>query len=909
MGYNQIPDKSDSEDKPAQLVIYGKDDHFKEATKSCNSLESLTLDEVTDIREEYGWNEFVSKQPHVALKLIEAFKDPLIMMLLASAVISVATQQYDDAISITVAVIIVTLVGFIQEYRSEKSLEALNNLVPPIAHCVRNGMKQDLLARELVPGDIVEIGLGDRVPADVRLLQCTGLELDESSFTGETTPCRKQSDPVVANKGELAELTNIAFMGTLVCNGHGRGVVIGTGYNTQFGEIFTLMESEETPKTPLQKNMDKLGKHLSLMSFAIIGMILLVGFLQGQPFQQMLNIGVSLAVAAIPEGLPIVVTVTLALGVIRMSKKKAIVRKLPSVETLGCVNVLCVDKTGTLTKNEMTVTEVTTSSDNTYKLSGTGYFESGQLFLNEKVLTRCPEDLAVIAKIGYLCNNSQITDREMFGNPTDGALLALSQKLNIAIEDTARLEELPFTHERKWMGVKCVSKSTSDSGIYYVKGATENVLKVCSHILIDGALQLLNAESKDAIINVVQEKEDRGMRTLSLCYGGTMNSLVYVGNVGIVDPLRNEVPDTIHELHANSINIKMITGDSKNIAISIGQKLDIYRGSDTALSGDMIDGMSTEQLSDAIKSVSIVYRSTPRHKMKVIKALQSNGLIVAMTGDGVNDAVALKCADIGIAMGKGTDVCKEAAEMVLGNDDMSAIVEAVREGKNIFLNIKNFVRFQLSTSVSALMMIAITTFWNIPSPLNPMQILWINIIMDGPPAQSLGVEPMDSGVVNSPPRLPKKQVVDLYMLARVCVSAAVIISGTLWVYKNEMVDGQVTARDTTMTFTCFIFFDMFNALSCRSLTKSILQINLFGNTTFLFAISASILSLFGLIYVPFLQTIFQTEALAFDDIIMLVCLSSSVLIVDEVFKLLLRVFGGDKKLTANTSEDTKHLIP
>ncbi|KAL5263253.1 hypothetical protein ACHWQZ_G008588 [Mnemiopsis leidyi] len=857
----------------------------------------------------HGANDFGEKEEEsLFFKYLSGFKDPLIMMLLASAVISIATQQYDDALSITVAVIIVTLVGFIQEYRSEKSLEALNNLVPPIAHCVRNGMKQDLLARELVPGDIVEIGLGDRVPADIRILQCSGLELDESSFTGETVPCQKQSEPVLACKGELSELTNIAFMGTLVCNGNGRGVVIGTGYNTQFGEIFTLMESEETPKTPLQKNMDKLGKHLSLISFFVIGIILLVGFLKGQPFQEMLTIGVSLAVAAIPEGLPIVVTVTLALGVIRMSKKKAIVRKLPSVETLGCVNVLCVDKTGTLTKNEMTVTEVTTSSDNDYKLSGTGYFESGQLFLNGQVLTRCPEDLAVLGKIGYLCNNSQITDREMFGNPTDGALLVLSKKLNLSIEETARLEELPFTHERKWMGVKCVSKSTNDNGIYYVKGATENVLKICSHMLVDGTLRALTLSDKDKILDRVAEKEDRGMRTLSLCYGGKMNSLVYVGNVGIVDPLRNEVPATIRDLHANSVTVKMITGDSKNIALSIGHSLNIHRDCDTALSGDMIDGMTSEQLADVINSVSVIYRSTPRHKMKVIKALQANGLIVAMTGDGVNDAVALKCADIGIAMGKGTDVCKEAAEMVLANDDMSAILEAVREGKNIFLNIKNFVRFQLSTSVSALMMIALTTFWNIPSPLNPMQILWINIIMDGPPAQSLGVEPIDSSLANSPPRPPKKQVVDRYMLIRVCLSAAVIISGTLWVYKNEMVDGQVTARDTTMTFTCFIFFDMFNALSCRSLTKSVLQINIFGNTTFLFAISASILSLFGLIYVPFLQTIFQTEALAFNDILTLICLSSTVLIVDECFKLFLRAIAcvDDNK---SNSEDAKSLIP
>eukprot|EP00116_Pleurobrachia_bachei_P001252 sb/3461514/ len=848
----------------------------------------------------------------------------------------------------------------------------------------------------------------------------------------------------------------------------GKGVVVGTGYNTQFGEIFALMESEETPKTPLQKNMDKLGKHLSLISFVVIALILVVGFAKGQPIQDMLTIGV------------------------RMSKKKAIVRKLPSVETLGCVNVVCVDKTGTLTKNEMTVTIVTTASGNQYEITGTGYFEGGHISLRGSALSQCPEDLAVLGKIALLCNNSTITDTEMLGNPTDGALLTMARKLSINLDPHTRLEEIPFTHDRKYMAVKCASSALNDNGVFYAKGATERVLGLCCHVLDNGQLRKMTAADRDRVIMETARKEDTGMRTISLCYGSsltsgslvyvghvgivdpirnevpatismlhanyvsvkmitgdsqniaisigkqlgihqsdstalsgdaidsmtddelarrienvsivyrstpkhkmrvikvrihrttqfllhhaienservlglcchvldngqlrkmtaadrdrvimetarkedtgmrtislcygsslTSGSLVYVGHVGIVDPIRNEVPATISMLHANYVSVKMITGDSQNIAISIGKQLGIHQSDSTALSGDAIDSMTDDELArrienvsivyrstpkhkmrvikvrihrttqfllhhaiensgDAIDSmtddelarrienVSIVYRSTPKHKMRVIKALQARSLIVAMTGDGVNDAVALKCADIGVAMGKGTDVCKEAAEMVLANDDMSAILEAhvseiilelfilsygarkavSSDSKLYHVTESAYITTHTHRSVSALSMIALTTFWNIPPPLNPMQILWINIIMDGPPAQSLGVEPITSASSCSPPRSPKKQVIDRVMLFRVCLSAFIIVSGTLWVYKNEnyggeipafgvceycnqtstttpphsttplqMVDGQVTARDTTMTFACFIFFDMWNALSCRSLVS------------------------------------------------------------------------------------------
>uniref|UniRef100_A0A8B9DZU7 P-type Ca(2+) transporter n=1 Tax=Anser cygnoides TaxID=8845 RepID=A0A8B9DZU7_ANSCY len=619
------------------------------------------------------------------------------MLLLASAVISVLMHQFDDAVSITV------------EYRSEKSLEELSKLVPPECHCVREGRVEHTLARDLVPGDTVCLSVGDRVPADLRLFEAVDLSIDESSLTGETAPCSKSIAPQpAATNGDLTSRSNIAFMGTLVRCGKAKGIVIGTGENSEFGEVFKMMQAEEAPKTPLQKSMDLLGKQLSLYSFGIIGKI----------YAKQLQI-IFLAVAAIPEGLPIVVTVTLALGVMRMVKKRAIVKKLPIVETLGCCNVICSDKTGTLTKNEMTVTHIFTSDGQHAEVTGVGYNRFGEVMLDGEVIHGYNNpSISKIVEAGCVCNDAVIRNNTLMGKPTEGALIALAMKMGLdgIQEDYVRKAEYPFSSEQKWMAVKCVHRAQQDKPeVCFMKGAYEQVIKYC---------------------------------TSYNCKGQTL-------------PL-------------------------------VQQQREQYQQEKTSMGSAGLRG-------------------------KTFSSLQNNGAVVAMTGDGVNDAVALKAADIGVAMGQtGTDVCKEAADMILVDDDFQTIMSAIEEGKGIYNNIKNFVRFQLSTSIAALTLISLATLMNFPNPLNAMQILWINIIMDGPPAQSLGVEPVDKDVIQKPPRNLKDSILTKNLIVKILVSSIIIVCGTLFVFWRELRDNVITPRDTTMTFTCFVFFDMFNALSSRS---------------------------------------------------------------------------------------------
>uniref|UniRef100_A0A8B9DZ50 P-type Ca(2+) transporter n=2 Tax=Anser cygnoides TaxID=8845 RepID=A0A8B9DZ50_ANSCY len=734
--------------------------------------------EVCHRRAFHGWNEFdISEDEPLWKKYISQFKNPLIMLLLASAVISVLMHQFDDAVSITVAILIVVTVAFVQEYRSEKSLEELSKLVPPECHCVREGRVEHTLARDLVPGDTVCLSVGDRVPADLRLFEAVDLSIDESSLTGETAPCSKSIAPQpAATNGDLTSRSNIAFMGTLVRCGKAKGIVIGTGENSEFGEVFKMMQAEEAPKTPLQKSMDLLGKQLSLYSFGIIGKI----------YAKQLQI-IFLAVAAIPEGLPIVVTVTLALGVMRMVKKRAIVKKLPIVETLGCCNVICSDKTGTLTKNEMTVTHIFTSDGQHAEVTGVGYNRFGEVMLDGEVIHGYNNpSISKIVEAGCVCNDAVIRNNTLMGKPTEGALIALAMKMGLdgIQEDYVRKAEYPFSSEQKWMAVKCVHRAQQDKPeVCFMKGAYEQVIKYC---------------------------------TSYNCKGQTL-------------PL-------------------------------VQQQREQYQQEKTSMGSAGLRG-------------------------KTFSSLQNNGAVVAMTGDGVNDAVALKAADIGVAMGQtGTDVCKEAADMILVDDDFQTIMSAIEEGKGIYNNIKNFVRFQLSTSIAALTLISLATLMNFPNPLNAMQILWINIIMDGPPAQSLGVEPVDKDVIQKPPRNLKDSILTKNLIVKILVSSIIIVCGTLFVFWRELRDNVITPRDTTMTFTCFVFFDMFNALSSRSQTKSVFEIGLCSNKMFCYAVLGSIMGQLLVIYFPPLQKVFQTESLSILDLLFLLGLTSSVCIVTEIIK-------------------------
>ncbi|XP_064315739.1 calcium-transporting ATPase type 2C member 2 [Phalacrocorax carbo] len=867
--------------------------HKEDLAKALNVDLQTGLSEcsVLQRRLKHGWNEFsVENSEPIWRKYLDQFKNPLILLLLASALVSVITKEYEDAASIAMAVLIVVTVAFIQEYRSEKSLEELNKLVPPECNCLREGKLQHLLARELVPGDIIYLSVGDRVPADLRLIEVTDLLVDESSFTGEAEPCNK-SDSVLLEAGDITTLSNVVFMGTLVRYGKGKGVVIGTGENSQFGEVFKMMQAEETPKTPLQKSMDRLGKQLTLFSFGIIGLIMLIGWLQGKHLLSMFTIGVSLAVAAIPEGLPIVVTVTLVLGILRMAKKRVIVKKLPIVETLGCCNVICSDKTGTLTANEMTVTQLVTSDGFQAEVSGVGYNGEGNVYLlpSKEILKEFSNvSVGKLVEAGCVVNNAIIRRNSVMGQPTEGALIALAMKMELAdIKDIyVRKKEIPFSSEQKWMAVKCTLKNQDQEDIYFMKGAFEEVIRYCTLYNSGGISLALTPQQKGFYQQEEKRMGSSGLRVLALASGPELGKLTFLGLVGIIDPPRAGVREAVQVLFESGVSVKMITGDALETAVAIGQNIGLCNGKLKAMSGEELDQLAEAELSSTVKNVSIFFRTSPKHKLKIIKALQRAGAVVSMTGDGVNDAVALKSANIGIAMGRaGTDVSKEAANMILVDDDFSTVMNAIEEGKGIFYNIKNFVRFQLSTSISALSLITLSTVLNLPNPLNAMQILWINIIMDGPPAQSLGVEPVDRDTIKQPPRRITDTILSKSLILKIFMSAIIIISGTLFVFWKENPKSGITPRTTTMTFTCFVFFDLFNALTCRSQTKLVFEIGFFRNRMFLYSVLGSFLGQLAVIYVRPLQKIFQTENLGVLDLLFLTGLASSVFIVSEFVKL------------------------
>ncbi|KAI0629557.1 calcium-transporting ATPase [Trametes polyzona] len=890
-----------------------------------STTDGLSSRKVQELLATHGYNEFTVSTPEpLLIKFAKTiYENPLILLLCGSAVVSAVMGNIDDSVSITVAVLIVLTVGFIQEQRSEKSLEALNKLVPHHCHLIRDGKPLHLLANELVPGDIVTFTTGDRIPADVRLISAVDLEIDESSLTGETTTRRKDVETCTlvstgngygnghANgyvpPGEpvaLAERSCIAYMGTLVRNGRGAGVVIATGTQTEFGMIFSMMQEVEEKRTPLQLSMDELAKNLSFISFGIIGVICLIGVVQKRSWLDMFTIGVSLAVAAIPEGLPIVTTVTLALGVLRMSRRKAIVKKLHSVEALGSVSVICSDKTGTLTKNEQTVTEVY-SVDETITLDPTSHAAPD---------AHASTSLLKTLAIGSICNNAVKNEHgEYVGQSTDVALLNVLPLFGMTDQrqDFTRSSELPFSSERKYMAVSGVHGASSPAlngstmngaqrEMYYIKGSIDAILDRCKFYYVsDDSTPALDGNTRNVILTKAQSTASRGLRVIALAYGygsvespastappslaasraGTpsvgldreKNNLVFVGFQAMLDPPRKGVADAISLLQSGGVQVVMITGDAEETALSIARSLGLRVGAGNSgcLTGQAIDRMSKQQLREMVGGVSVFARTTPKHKMAIVEAFQSRGAVVAMTGDGVNDAPALKMADIGVSMGKsGTDVAKEAADMILVDDNFTTILPAVEEGKSIFHNIQNFLSFQLSTACAALTLITLSTFFGLSNPLNAMQILFINILMDGPPSQSLGVDPVDPQVMRKPPRKKDAPIISQRLIYRVLFSASIIVVGTLFVYIYALADDQgMTRREQTMTFTCFVFLDLVSAVQNRGLGCGLTQ-----NRMLVTTVSTSFLVQLALIYAPFLQSVFQTEALGLADLCTLLAL-------------------------------------
>ncbi|RYP12556.1 hypothetical protein DL765_007258 [Monosporascus sp. GIB2] len=967
--------------------------------------------------QDFGPNEIPHEPPEpLWLRFVKQFQEPLIILLLVSALASVVVGNMDDAVSITVAVTIVITVGFVQEYRSEKSLEALNHLVPNHAHLVRAQSagatagpkgpswplaveeKMDregstgsvasaeeilelastkVMATQLVPGDLVLFTTGDRIPADIRVTKAADLTIDESNLTGENEPVKVTADtrdrsinapsmydsaalrhpspsvlsPPAYSSGPKGNsqhqgIKNIAYMGTLVKSGHGQGIVFATGGDTHFGTIATSVSGTESPRSPLQLSMDQLGSQLSRISFGIIALISLVGLLQGKKILELFTISISLAVAAIPEGLPIIVTVTLALGVHRMARHNAIVRRMPSVETLGSVNVVCSDKTGTLTMNHLTAVNMWHfGQDDPIDLESDEGMREGQPALPGLRILRIGNiaNSARLSQSGRTVPDTRIKDfsrvTRWFGPPPDIAMLDLLDRFgehDVRDSIGPRTAEVPFSSERKWMGVVIGASANGEKEYAYMKGAIDKVLDACdSYLSPDGREVALDSARRKEAFQAAERMAEKGLRVLAFGSGpvnkpsrsrsgltpaarsntpgvpdrsrspGTpqgeefFRGLTFAGLVGMSDPPRPGVAHSIKRLMRGGVKVIMITGDSPTTAYAIGKQLGMHLGAyrepssnqvgvGSVLTGDQLDAMTEVQLAAAMQTATIFARTNPDHKMKIITALQSRGDIVAMTGDGVNDAPALKKADIGISMGlHGTDVAKEASDMILTDDDFSTILHAIEEGKGIFTNIQNFITFQLSTSVASLALVFLCTCMGLKTPLNAMQILWINIIMDGPPAQSLGVEKVDPDVMTRPPRSRTEPVLTRALLQRVLTSATIIMAGTMLVYTRQMLaDGEVDRRDMTMTFTCFVLFDMFNALACRSESKSFLrgEVGLLSNRLFNWAVSLSLAGQLLVVYFPWLQDVFQTEALGLFDLVHLVVLASTVFWADEARK-------------------------
>jgi Ca2+-transporting ATPase len=875
------------------------------------------------------------------MKYLEKFKDPLIMLLLGSAVLSVLVHQYEDALSIAVAVLIVATVGFVQEYQSEQSLEALNSLVPPRCNVLRGGTYYNILAEDLVPGDIIKIHTGDRIPADCRVLQCSGLMVDESSLTGESEPKCKEAE-ILSNftmNSSISDKANMVFMGTLVSGGNGLCVVCTIGLRTEFGRTFQEMKELETRRTPLQTKMDELGKNLSIYSMGIIVFIVLVGMVQGKSFFAMFNIGVSLAVAAIPEGLPICVAVTLALGVLRMAKRNAIVKKLPAVEALGCADYVCTDKTGTVTQNLMRLSRAYCPAlddlfviETCHILSGSNSGPSGlngemqfrALYNNQPIAVDKFPCLGHLLDAGNMCNNAHVTSTGVSGQPTEAGLLlaAMSLKIPDRRGNCTRLAEAVFSSESRRMSVhyrelrsaRGSSSGSDEEVVVYVKGALEAVLPLCSaYLALNNEVLTLSGSARDRIAGHSGEMARSGLRVLALARGvaGTevSNQLTFCGIVGMFDPPRPSVSDAVHRIKDSGAKVMMITGDGEETAVAIAKMVGIIDTDEGSVSKHIISGREIEELSRAgeealaavIEEVAVCYRTSAIHKLSIVRALQCRNHVVAMTGDGVNDAPALKAADIGVAIGSGTDVAKEAAAMVIVDDDFATIAAAIEEGKSIFYNIKHFITFQLSTSIAALSLVALSNLVGQPNPLNPMQILWINIIMDGPLAQSLGVESVDPAVMLRPPRKRNEDIITRPLLWRVLTSGLLILAGTMWTFHHEMEDGAISSRDLTMTFTTFVAFDLFNSFACRHNSRSPFSINCTSNSAYLAALIFSLVGQGLVIYFPPLKAVFRTVALSFLDLLQIFAISSTMLLLDFCRKRFFSETFTEKASTAAVS--------
>ncbi|SKA77367.1 Ca2+-transporting ATPase [Caloramator quimbayensis] len=876
----------------------------------------LSSSQANELIEKYGYNELKEKEKQSLFqKIIAQFKDFLVIILIAASVVSAAMGETTDSIVIIAIVIINAILGVMQEGKAEKALDALKKMASPNAKVFRDGKIEIIPAKMLVPGDIIVIEAGDVIPADIRIIESHNLKVEESSLTGESVPVEKDAKKIFDKEVSLGDRANMAYMSTTVSYGRGKGIVVGTGHKTEIGKIADKIQNIEEEKTPLQQKLDQLGKWLGIACLGICAVVFALGIIRGGSLIEMFMVAVSLAVAAIPEGLPAVVTIVLALGMKRMVERNAIVRKLLAVETLGCVDVICSDKTGTLTQNEMTVVKAYCA--NKYMdVTGQGYNPSGEFIINgEKINAAEDEDFKLLFSIGTLCNDASIKKKEdgqfgIVGDPTEGALVVAGEKAGFLKSEFnlmyPRIAEIPFDSDRKMMTT--FHKEFIKGIVSFTKGAPDIILERCSKIYINGEIKDLTDEMKKDIKEANSNFANSALRVLAFAYREydempkTISSdtiekdMIFVGLMGMIDPPRTEVKDSINICRRAGIKPVMITGDYKDTAVAIAKDLKLMNEGDGVLTGHELDNMSDEELIKRVETTSVYARVSPEHKVRIVDALKKNGHIAAMTGDGVNDAMALKRSDIGVAMGiTGTDVAKGTADIVLTDDNFSSIVSAVEEGRIIYSNIRKFVFFLLSCNVGEILIVFLSMLFGYPTPLVPIQLLWLNLVTDSFPALALGTEKGEPDIMDLKPRNAKEPILDKSMITGIAVQSIALVVAVLGAYfiglnryPDYLTNVEHLSFARTYAFATLITAELIRSYSSRSERFTIFKIGVFTNKILVYASIFSFLLLFAVIYIPFLRPIFQTVYLTLWDWTVILIFCSIPFISGEVYKVIKR---------------------
>lgn len=865
--------------------------------------QGLSSKEAEKRLEIYGENRFEKKRKKSIFTLfLEQLNSILIYILIAAALISFAVSEFTDAVIILAVIFMNSAIGAFQERKAEKALEELNKLTTPKALVKRDGTVQEIPSENVVPGDIVIIDTGRYIPADLRLIETVNLKIEESSLTGESVPVEKDAAWIGTKEVPLGDQKNMAFMSTLSTYGRGIGIAVNTGMNTEIGKIAKLLSETDKELTPLQKRLDELGKILGFGAIVICTIIFLIGFFQGRPPLDMFLIAVSLAVAAIPEGLPAIVTIVLALGVQKMIKRRAIVRKLPAVETLGSVSVICSDKTGTLTQNKMTVTDV--------------YVNGASYSLREF----SPRDKyeTLFFTVMCLCNDAEIKDGKETGDPTETALIAAAGQAGLKKADLEqqyrRIKEIPFDSVRKMM------TTVHQKDGHYIsmsKGSLESILPKSSHVIIDGERKRMTAAEKLEIQKTADTMSEKALRVLAIAYkplsgqditkDSLENDLTFLGLVGMIDPPREEAKKSISLCKEAGIRTIMITGDHRKTAFAIAKNLGIAMEEDETISGDELDAISDRELNEKVKNITVFARVSPEHKVRIVNALQRNNLIVAMTGDGVNDAPSLRQADVGVAMGQsGTDVAKEAADIILTDDNFKTIVSAVEQGRNIYQNIKKSVMFLLSANLGEIFTLFFAILLGWPTPLTAIHILWVNLITDSLPAISLGVDPDDPDVMKAKPRPANESIFGdgagsfvvfngiligtLTLFA--FISGLAVSSGTTSVFAVDFsnVSGESLIYAQTLAFMTLAISQFFHSFNLRNIKRSIFHVGVFSNKYLLSSIAAGIAIQIAIAHIPIFNQLFGIQALTASDWLFVFSLSVLPVVINELVKAGKRIF-------------------